>query len=654
MVRAQTQASEAEETPQAPGLTARALITALVMTLLVGFWVRQAEIVVLSTQITESVPAIPGLTALVLLLGFNAVARFVPWVRPYSRAEILVVFLFVTLSSAVMGIGVVQFLFSLMTAPYYLTTDGINKNQPFLPRLLAPHDTLAIRRLYEHAPDGRVPWSLWLAPGLCWLAFFLALWWTLYCLLALFYRAWADDERLAFPLVALPMEMTDPGERGVPFFRNPLMWGGFALAAVYNGVNIAHAFSPPFPAFGKEIDLAGLFTTLPWSEVANNNFSFHIRPELVGLGFLVSTEISLTVWASYIALKLLAVFAAANGSPPGLLPMEREQGLGAFLMLACLLTWLARRRLATAWRLARENRACDGPEGVRYRWLFVGLIGGFLASWAFLFAAGIAGWVAAIYLAVVLAIALVYGRLRAEVGAPLIWLFPFGMQKDALLYVIGSQPLVQSGATTLPVLALFTFLSRGYYPEMTGYQIESMEIARRARIRPNRLVFALFLAVGVGFVSGWVHHLIPYYRYGATALRGGIWGEWVSVASYRDAVTLKTTPRMPQLPRVFATFGGACFVFLLWLLRLRFAGFWFHPMGYAMTCSYGSLIWGPFLVVWILKSMVLRYGGLRLYKRLAPFFLGLALGHFAVAGIVWGLTGSWSGDAVQGYPVFFG
>lgn len=95
-------------------------------------------------------------------------------------------------------------------------------------------------------------------------------------------------------------------------------------------------------------------------------------------------------------------------------------------------------------------------------------------------------------------------------------------------------------------------------------------------------------------------------------------------------------------------------VFVLWACRLRFPGFWFHPIGYVMTCSYSSLIWGPFFVVWIVKTLILRYGGMSLYRRFVPFFLGMALGHFAVAGILWGLTGAWIGSAVQGYPVFFG
>jgi hypothetical protein len=37
-----------------------------------------------------------------------------------------------------------------------------------------------------------------------------------------------------------------------------------------------------------------------------------------------------------------------------------------------------------------------------------------------------------------------------------------------------------------------------------------------------------------------------------------------------------------------------------------------------------------------MKSLIVRYGGARLYQRLAPAFIGLALGHFFWGGLVWG------------------
>jgi hypothetical protein len=634
------------------GLTGRSLLIAVVLTVLAGLWVRQSEIVVLSTQITESIPAIPGLAALVFLLPLNAVLKRIRRVRPLSRAEILVIFLFVTLSSTMMGVGITQFLFALMGTPFYFKNDDIPSVQPFLPKALIPHDLTAIRHLYEGSPDGRVPWHLWWQPGLLWLGFFLALWGTLYCLMALFYRAWAEEERLAFPQVFIPLEMTGGESGATPFFRNRLMWAGFAVSAVYNLINIAHALSPSFPAIGKEVDFSPLFTSPPWSEIAP--LHFHIRPEMIGLGYLVSTEISLTVWLSYLLMKLAAVAGVAMGAVPGTLPYPQEQGIGAYLTLAVMLVWLSRPYLRRIWRAAITGKQTEGAEGIRYRWAFAGLFGGFLVVWSFMTLAGMAGWVACVYLLLVLAVALVYGRLRAEAGVPLVWLFPYYMQKSVLLYTFGSQPFVASGQRTMPVWALFTFLARGYYPAMTGYQVEGMELSRRAGIDPRRMAFAVFLAVGLGVVVGWYNHLVPYYHYGAQQLRGGIWGTWIANPEYQAAARYPTTPKPAEFPRICATGIGAFVVVILWTLRLRFAGFLLHPMGYVMTCSYGSLIWASFLMVWVLKSLALRYGGMGFYRRTLPFFLGLALGHFAIAGILWGLTGAWTGDAVRGYEVFFG
>src|SRR5437879_3550869 len=187
-----------------PGFTWRAAIIALVLTVACGWWIQQAEIVVLAAQITESVPAIPGLAALILVLVLNAILRRIRIVRPLTRGEMLAVFVFVTIASSVPGCGIQRFLFALITAPYYFP--GIGSQQQYLPSWFAPKDKLLIQQLYEGAPHGAVPWRVWWIPMLAWLGFFLVLWWGMYCLMALLYRAWSEDERLSFPLVFLPLE----------------------------------------------------------------------------------------------------------------------------------------------------------------------------------------------------------------------------------------------------------------------------------------------------------------------------------------------------------------------------------------------------------------------------------------------------------------
>lgn len=47
-------------------------------------------------------------------------------------------------------------------------------------------------------------------------------------------------------------------------------------------------------------------------------------------------------------------------------------------------------------------------------------------------------------------------------------------------------------------------------------------------------------------------------------------------------------------------------------------------------------MWNVILAMWIVKTLVARCGGLRLYTALLPFFLGLALGD-AVAHFLWGI-----------------
>ncbi|HVK03321.1 MAG TPA: DUF6785 family protein, partial [Armatimonadaceae bacterium] len=326
---------------------------------------------------------------------------------------------------------------------------------------------------------------------------------------------------------------------------------------------------------------------------------------------------------------------AAGYQPNGLYPME--QGMGAYLALAALLLWSARRRLAeqggTAWRL----------------------LAGAGVSWAFLIGAGIAPWVAGVFLLLVLAVALVYARVRAQTGVPLLWLFPYQLQKDAMLYTLGGAAFSAEGPTTAAAWTLFASLSKGYFPTaIAAYQVEGMEIARRARMPLRQVLATVLLAVGVGFALGWYHHLESYYRFGALHLRGDIWGSWVADYEVRTAVSLLRSPPPPDASRVAATGAGGAVTLLLSFLSVRFVGFPLNALGYAMTCCFGKVLWFPFLVVWAAKVLILRYGGMRLYRRAVPFFLGLALGHFAVAGIFWGLVGAVSGDAVQGYNVFFG
>ena len=55
-----------------------------------------------------------------------------------------------------------------------------------------------------------------------------------------------------------------------------------------------------------------------------------------------------------------------------------------------------------------------------YRWALLGLIVGVTGLVLFFIAAGMEPWLAGVYLAILLIVGMVYGRLRAETGVPIL------------------------------------------------------------------------------------------------------------------------------------------------------------------------------------------------------------------------------------------
>src|SRR5262249_3189695 len=92
-------------------------------------------------------------------------------------------------------------------------------------------------------------------------------------------------------------------------------------------------------------------------------------------------------------------------------------------------------------------------------------------------------------------------------------------------------------------------------------------------------------------------------------------------------------PTPPDLGARWAYLVGGVVVLLLGWMRTQFVGWPFHPAGYLISGSFGLFrLWVPLFVAWLLKAVILRFGGLGGY-RTAPVFIGMVLGEFA-AGFV--------------------
>jgi len=626
------------------------------LTWILGYWIVQAEVVVLACQVTEAVPAIPGLGALLVLLAINPLLRRLPFIRELSNAELVVVYLLVTVATTMFGCGIVRFLLSCLTVPYYYSTAArpLAQLSAHIPGWLSPTDPIIHQWMWEASPFGSVPWQPWLVPIAAWTGFFVLMGGTLLCLVSLLSKDWIHHERLVFPLVRLPLEILE-GSAGKSFFRNPATWIGVGMAVLINAIDIVRTVVLGVSAGGGiRLSIGGQVKKYPWAAVFP--LQARVRPELIGLGYLVSTELALSVWLFYMFHKLQALVVAAGGYRFSGMPFALEQGLGAYVIVGLVLLWKGRDAFREAWRgWWNRDDAADSAEG-NQQWLLAALVVGIGGMLVFMITAGMRPWLAALYLGVLLLVALTYARVRAEGGVPLVWAYPCDQQYQSIWNFFGADRLTGSGSSLASptIFAMLRVLARGYFPTVSGYEIEGINLGERTGARWGDMAWSLLLGIGFGAVAGLIFHLRPYYVRGAAGLRGGIWGWQDAQQEFTRVLQAGTTTEPNRIPNIVATSFGGLFALALTVAHSSWFSFPLHPIGYLVACSYGSLVWAPFLVVWLLKTLILRYGGAKLYLKALPGFLGFALGHFVTAGLIWGLLAATLGGPFLRWGVWFG
>ncbi len=654
-------------------VTVRSLVIGIACVALTNAAMLRTELVT-GNYIASGVPPMPAITVLLALVAFNPLlGKLHPRLR-LRRSEILVVYAFLIVSVSMSTFGVTRAFFPCLTVPFYFNTpqNRFDELSKYVPRWYVPQDREIIRQEYE-GMDVPVPWAVWLKPLLIWGVFFLVLFLTLLCLMSLLRRAWVEWERLPFPLLHLPLSLTSDHSPltthpSPSFFRNPVMWCGVSVAAVHNLLNILHAFNPAVPCLGFYYDIGQIFTEEPWT--ALRPFYVHYALEILGFAYLVSMDISFSLWFFYLLLKLVNVFLRVVGYQPPGAPFYQEQAAGGMVAMGLILLWTARKHW---WFVVRHavKRSAVGDGGTPFhcapdyklRWALFGFLGGvvFLGAWCHI--SGMSLKIGAMYFGFILLFALVTARMRAEAGLPVVWLHPYNYEKTMILNALGSQGIVDIGGwQSLTLLSTLSFLSRHYFAHISAQnQMDLLKLSDEAHVRRRHLMVVMVFAMLFGLACGYWVHLTAYYRYGQNLVEGGLGqGDYRTTVALQEYTTLSgflTTPRPPDVTRTTFTGIGFFIVIALTVLRTFFLRFPLHPLGFLLGTLYGPVTpyWGPFLIAWLCRRVALWLGGAKLYRQLIPAFLGLAIGHFFIAGIVWGTMAQFIPEEVfRRYRLYFG
>jgi len=617
-----------------------------ILVLLSVFWVRDVELLSFTCQITESVPPIPAIaTALLLGLGLP-VLRKLGW-KAFSKPEQGVIYVFVAIGCVMSGVGVTQAILPYMTVLDYFASpeNPFEAMRDAVPDWAGPRDPEVVRAFFEGSPDSAVPWSHWFKPLLFWSLFLLSYWTMALSLWCIFRKQWVEIERLTFPLLYIPVSMAGGSEQKGQersFVANPVFWLGFSVSFVYNLLNIAHAFNPSVAAVGVFYPIGQLFTEKPLNALAAVQM-WH-RPELIGFGYLMSQDVLQSVWSFFFLQRAVSVLGNTLGSLRSGFPHEGEQGLGGFMVMGFFLVWSSRKHLRKVWKKALTGQGLDDrEEPLPYRWALTGLVLGFSGIVAMTILLGVHPLVAAPFLLLLLCFVFVYARIRAETGTPSVWIMSHGLLNQLPFFALGSEFFLFGGSIrTMSALSHIFFLCHaGFFGQTTVMTLESFKLSDEFRGRRREMVSVTFLAMIVGLVLAFSMFLTTYYHYGANVLAGGArtgtgggrihfcFQAFWQVAQYLQH------PRPLDRSRNLALLLGAIITASILAFRMAWLRFPLHPLGYLMSCTWGGQLWWAFFLAWSIKKTVLHLGGVRLYHRLIPFFVGLALGHFFTVGVLW-------------------
>ncbi|MBD3183227.1 hypothetical protein GF312_13105 [Candidatus Poribacteria bacterium] len=643
------------------GVTFRSLIIAVLLIPINCYWVIEMEVIRYSGHPVTISLFFNVVFNIFVLIGLNLILKkFLPK-HTLTQSELLVIYIMLSLASGIAGHDMLEILVPMLGHAYWFATpenEWAELFHRYLPRWLTVDDKNALDGYYNGEIDLYTSdqLSAWMEPILWWTAFIFALVFVMLCINVIVRRQWTQSEKLSYPIIQLPLEMTNPA---LGLFKSRFMWMGFGIAGFLTLLNGMNTFFPAIPQIPLRVRYINLFTDKPWNAMGSIPISFY--PFAIGLGFFIPLDLAFSCWFFFWFWRFQRVIGSALGlrSLPGF-PYMNEQASGGYIALAIIALWISRNHIAAVFRKAIGYRPKldDSDEPMSYRTAVIGLLAGLgfivffcskygVSSIFYKSNAGMSLGVILGFFAIYFAISTAVTRMRAELGSPVHDLHYAGPDQIMVRFM-GTRRL---GAGNLTMFSMFWFINRAYRSHPMPHQLEGFKLAERTNTSNQRLAFAMMLAVVLGSLGAFWALIDRGYRMGMEVRVPSpsltAFGREPYARLQGWLVNLSGT----NYPQAIFTIMGFIFTILLMVTRMRLFWWPFHPAGYAITTSWGmNIIWSCLFFSWLLKLIILKFGGLKVHRQATPFFLGLILGEFTV-GSLWTIFGIIFGIQTYGFWV---
>ena len=609
----------------------RSIAIGLILIPINCYWITYIELVQYSAQPTIVSLIFTVVFNVLLLTAFNRILkRFLPRVA-LSQGELLVIYVMLSVASATAGHSMMEILVSTLGHAFWFATpenDWRDLFWRYIPRWLAVADKGVLSGYYDGDSTLYTTQHLlgWLTPVMNWFAFLFALLFVMLCINVIVRKPWTEDEKLAYPIIQLPARMTSEG-----FFTNRLMWIAFGLVVTFDTINGLHHVFPAIPSVFEKV-YRFRFTEKPFSVMGW--LSLGIYPFVLGIGFLIPLDLLFSTWFFFWVWKVQQFTGSVVGLEGTGYPYINYQGFGAYIGIFLIAIWRSRKHLQN-FLGAKVHSTSTRDEPMSHRTVVLALISGVAFLTFFCLKAGMSLWAILVFFGLYFAFSMAVSRMRAELGSPMHDLHYTGPER-VMVAALGTRKL---GPNNLSMFSFFWFFTRTFDSHPMPHQLEGFKLASTSGIRSRFMLFAILMALFVGILSQfWALISIPY-RLGALHEMSRvpfIYGSepWTHLQKWL------THPLAPDYWAVGFTGIGLLFALFLMLMRMKFLWFPFHPAAYAAVCGSWAVnyIWFSLSVVWVLKLLLLKYGGRNVHRKALPFFLGLILGQFTI-GSLWTILG---------------
>jgi hypothetical protein len=618
------------------GVTWRSILIGTFLIPINTYWVIQVEGIWHSNHATAMSLFWNSVFCILLLVLLNLVLkRYTPRVA-FSQGEFITIFVMINLATALAGHDTLQLGFPGLSFPFWFAKPENRWGSLFnhyYPKWATVQDPEVLRGLYQGGDTlYRAEYlKAWIGPVMVWSLFILALGLVMVCMNVIIRKQWTENEKLSYPIVQLPLALT-AGGGSLAFFRHRPLWFGLMAGAGLDILNGLHFYYPVVPGIvvrhdSPELQLA--FNTTPWTAIGT--IGLPLYPFIIALGYFLPVDLSFSIWFFYLFRLGMVVASAQMGfrpGEPGNPPFLNQQSLGAWFAICAYVLWISREHLAAVWQTAfgRKKVLDDSKEAMSYRSAIIGVLIGQAALLFFCLMAGMTPIMTLLFFAIFWVISIGITRVRAELGPPAHEMA--GMNATNLLVMgFGSRSV---GAENLTMFTMFYwFTGRGYRSHPMPCQLEAFKMGEVSRMNMRGLGAVMMFAMFFGGLATFWACLHLQYQAGVNRMTDHNWGQYNQLASRLQSPE-------PADWKGMSAFGVAfAWTMMMTLARIRIPTWPFHPAGYALSLSFGvEYFWSCMLIAWMIKSLVIRYGGYQLNRQVMPFMFGLILGEYTV-GAFW-------------------